>query len=91
MSKPGTGAPKEPRAMNEPTQGMGTAHRTSPSSSTPPSRSGAGAGSVVMASSKAASLARWMPPICSPSTCPISGWAMAATLAKTNGIVNPRR
>ena len=77
--------------MKEPTQGIGTAHRTSPLISTPPSRSGAGADSVVMASSKAASLARWIPPICNPSTCPMNGWAIAATLAKTKGTVNPRR
>src|SRR5258707_1041701 len=41
MSRPCTDAPKEPRAMKERIHGIFEAHRTSPSWSTPPSRSGA--------------------------------------------------
>ena len=76
--------------MIEPSRGMVSAHRTSPSISTPPSRNGAGP-SVVSASSNAASLAGWVSWTRIPSTWPMNGCATAATDANANGTVNPSR
>ncbi len=74
--------------MIDPSRGISIAPYTSPSTKTPPIRRGAGA-SVVVASSNAASFAGCRSLRSPPSRCPITGWATAAMLAKTNGIAKP--
>jgi hypothetical protein len=67
VSRPRTGVVNELRAITEPSRGMSMAHRTSPSMSRPPRRSGEGR-SVSRASSNAASLAGCVSWIRMPST-----------------------
>ena len=71
--------------------GSSIAQRTSPSTSTPPSRAGAGSPVGLQGQLEGRQLGGLRAPTRNPSTCPINGWARAATLAKTNGTMNPSR